>query len=615
MLLPLRLRELSPQQGNLVVMVDQKTAPYPWELLEDRWSNGGRPPAVAAGFVRQFRTTEFRQRPVHGQSNTALVIGNPDLSGATDFSDLPGAREEARQVAEQLSNAGYEVLDCIDQTSTPIMESLHKNSWRMVHLAGHGVHRYLNKGADANTKPISGMVIGNNTFLTPGDIKQLRFVPELVFVNCCHLGRVDGPRELDRLGLAANLGEELIQMGVRAVIAAGWAVDDRAGQVFAASFYKHMLAGIAFGEAVRLAREEVWSRCPDVNTWGAYQCYGDPAFRLHRDGNTAPIQWPDFGTPHELVTDLNNLIAGLRAGAHSEHGADKIARRLARIPKSQSEAWRQRADVCAALGQAWGELGQWEQAVTWLVKALNSERGECPMRAIEQLANFRVRLAAERWYKAQRTPLPKRETTRQSALAEVEAAILDLDTLCSRAPTAERLNLLGSAYKRLAGIESDQGKRLDALTNMAHHYQLSLTRQAGAYAFTNWLAATLLIGQLGGPKVIEAAALQQQMAEMQRSLAQRLEDDPNFWDAASMADLGLSELLLQSLRQPKRRAKVSAGETAAPVLVAYRTAIGRASSPRETASLIENLVFLKTLWAPTDKLTLHILDHLHESLT
>ncbi|MBK7464158.1 MAG: hypothetical protein IPJ50_16465 [Betaproteobacteria bacterium] len=49
----------------------------------------------------------------------------------------------------------------------------------------------------------------------------MRFVPELVFINCCHLGRVDGERELDRLDLAANLGEELVRVGVRAVNAAG----------------------------------------------------------------------------------------------------------------------------------------------------------------------------------------------------------------------------------------------------------------------------------------------------------------------------------------------------------------------------------------------------------
>jgi CHAT domain-containing protein len=615
MLLPLRLRELSPQQGNLVVMVDENTAPYPWELLEDRWSNGGRPPAVVAGFVRQFRTTEFRQRPVHGLTNTALVIGNPDLGKSADFADLPGAREEASQVAAQFSNAGYDVLDCIDQTSTPIMESLHKNSWRMVHLAGHGVHRYVPVNATGAAQPVSGMVIGNNIFLTPGDIAQLRFVPELVFVNCCHLGRVDGARTLDRLGLAANLGEELIRMGVRAVIAAGWAVDDRAGQVFAATFYRHLLAGVAFGEATRLAREAVWLRCPDVNTWGAYQCYGDPAFQLHREGNTTRAERPVFGTAHELVTDLNNLIAGLRAGGPPANGADQIISRLARIPKSMSEAWLKRADVCAALGLAWGEMGQWESAVSWLDKALTGEDGDCAVRALEQHANFRVRLAAEEWRKSRRLPVVKREASRQNALARVEAAILDLDLLCSRAPTVERLNLLGSAYKRLALIESEGGKRLEALTNMAQHYELSLTRQLKAYAFTNWLAASLLVSQQGGAKAVQTTSLEQQMAELQRDLCLRLDNDPNFWDAASLADLKLSGLLLQGALAPKRRAKQSAGAAAAPVLLAYRSAIGRASSPHETASLVENLEFLTALWSPADKVTIAILDHLQESLT
>ena len=33
------------------------------------------------------------------------------------------------------------------------------------------------------------MVIGRDIFLTPGDIEQMRWVPELVFINCCHLGK------------------------------------------------------------------------------------------------------------------------------------------------------------------------------------------------------------------------------------------------------------------------------------------------------------------------------------------------------------------------------------------------------------------------------------------
>lgn len=614
MLLPLRLRELSAQQGNLVVMVDGKTAPYPWELLENRWATGERPPAVAAGFIRQFRTTEFRQRPVHGLNTTALVIGNPSLAGSADFADLPGAREEARQVAEQLANHGYEVLDCIDQASTPIMEALHKNSWRILHLAGHGVHHYQRAKAPGSP-PISGMVIGGDTFLTPGDIAQLRYVPELVFVNCCHLGRVDGARELDRLGLAANLGEELIRMGVRAVIAAGWAVDDRAGQVFAATFYQGMLAGVAFGEAVRQAREDVWTRCPDVNTWGAYQCYGDPDFRFHRDGSVVPQHRPDFSTPYELVTELDNLCADLRAGGDTRHGSERITSQLARVPTTQAERWLARADVCAALGLAWGELREFEQAVNWLNQAITAERGDCSMRALEQQASFRVRLAVERWRAAQRQSTAQREAVRLAAVDQIEAALLDLDVLSRRAPTVERFNLLGSAYKRLALVETGDGRRLEALTNMAQHYHLALQRQRDAYAYTNWLAATLLTGQRGGQITLDVADVLQQMAEMQRTLTARLLDDPNFWDTTSLADLSLSHLLLQSISEPRPRAKVAAGEAAAPVLAAYRAAIDRASSPREKAALVDNLDFLRTLWTPRDKVTLGILEQLQESLS
>ncbi|MBK9783305.1 MAG: CHAT domain-containing protein [Betaproteobacteria bacterium] len=617
MLLPLRLRELAPQQGNMVVMVDRQTAPYPWELLENRWSNGERPPAVAAGFIRQFRTTEFRQQPVHGMGNTALVIGNPDLACAADFSDLPGAREEARQVAEQLANAGYEVLDCIDQTTTPIMEAIHKDSWRILHLAGHGVHQFLRSTAKKGEKPISGMVIGADSFLTPGDIAQMRFVPELVFINCCHLGRVDGERELDRLGLAANLGEEFVRMGVRAVIAAGWAVDDRAGQTFAASFYQAMLSGEAFGEAVRVAREDVWTRCPDVNTWGAYQCYGDPDFRFHRDGSAAQRVWPDFSTPHELVAELENLAADFRAGG-SEDGGERITRRIARIPENQAGKWLQRADICAALGLAWGEIRDWEKAIEWLGKALTAEKGECSMRALEQYANFRVRLAAERWQKARHLPKAKREDVRLNGVASIESAILDLDTLCRRAPTVERLNLLGSAYKRLAQLE-EPPRQLEALVNMAHHYRLSFDRQADAYSFTNWVAAGLLAAQRDdsddGPGSADPlAGLAQELDTLYREKVRSSAEDPNFWDAASLADLELTRLLAQGTITPRQRAAASPGEAAAPILAAYRDAIGRAASPREISSLCENIAFLLDLWSPRDKVTIRILEQLKESL-
>ena len=130
-----------------------------------------------------------------------------------------------------------------------------------MHLAGHGVYEWpLGDGTDAT---VTGMVLGNGMYLTAGEIGQMRQVPELVVVNCCHLG-VDGPagpaspvgpagraaqarravrghRHRAATGnyhrLAASFATELIDIGVRAVVACGWAVDDGA----AATFATHLL--------------------------------------------------------------------------------------------------------------------------------------------------------------------------------------------------------------------------------------------------------------------------------------------------------------------------------------------------------------------------------------
>jgi CHAT domain-containing protein len=233
LLLPVAVKESSLQQGNMVLLVDQRSARYPWELLENRWGIDDQPPSIKAGMIRQFKTSTYRGRPARATADSALVIGNPDLGENDDFADLPGAQDEARGVADTLAQAGFDVTDRIGEKPTAILEALHKDKWRVLHLAGHGVSNY--QSARMNT-PRSGMVIGLDTILTPGDIELMRWVPELVFINCCHIGKIEAHKNTDPGSLAANLAEHFINMGVKAVIAAGWAVDDRAGKAFAEAF-------------------------------------------------------------------------------------------------------------------------------------------------------------------------------------------------------------------------------------------------------------------------------------------------------------------------------------------------------------------------------------------
>ena len=78
---------------------------------------------------------------------------------------------------------------------------------------------------------------------------------------------------------AAGVAEELIKIGVRCVVAAGWAVDDaRRERRSPTTFYEALLRGRRFIDAVAEAREAACAM--GGNTWAAYQCYGDPDWRF-----------------------------------------------------------------------------------------------------------------------------------------------------------------------------------------------------------------------------------------------------------------------------------------------------------------------------------------------
>ena len=59
--------------------------------------------------------------------------------------------------------------------------------------------------------------------------------------------------------LAASVARELIDIGVRCVVVAGWAVDDKLAQQFGEVFYQSLLQDRRpFGDAVFEARQALW---------------------------------------------------------------------------------------------------------------------------------------------------------------------------------------------------------------------------------------------------------------------------------------------------------------------------------------------------------------------
>ena len=422
MLLPNRLKDGVEMRDNLVLVLDERSARFPWEMLEDRWSKHQRPAAIEHGLIRQLTTQTFRDQPAMAIGKHALVIGDPQ----SGFVELPGAREEAEAVRAELLARGYQVTAQIHSDAAHILTALHSDAYQIMHLAGHGVHQYaLDLGRDGplcnacgqtlpgdGDKRVSGMVIGTNMVLTPADIHQMRRVPELVFINCCHLGRTDAtlpgannsPPQFNRL--AANLAVQFIRMGVRAVIAAGWAVDDRAATTFASSFYRELMDGRSFGTAVRLAREQTWSESPNINTWGAYQCYGDPDFTLTERNNQQdpPDKVYPYVLPSEAIAELRNLRA--EAGSATARHTNALRTRLNNVEQRINQAmqaspqppagdWRKHGDLAEALGLAHGEMGNFQRAVDYLNDAIAADDAKATCNAVEQRARYHARWALQ----------------------------------------------------------------------------------------------------------------------------------------------------------------------------------------------------------------------------
>jgi hypothetical protein len=297
LLLPNELKPDLQQADNLLLLLEPDTAGYPWEALSPR-RDDGEPDALAlrAGFLRQFADPDTRDARFDVRRATGaqvLVIGNPPAGNAPD---LPDAAEEAHTVQKLLSatngdGAPFEVCSLIwdedgphaqgfpevgdNESWTEILNGLYQHEWRIIHIAAHGAF-------DALHPDRSGLLIGPKRYLTAQTIGQLAAVPDLVFLNCCHSGRIEegSARRADVHLLAASVAHELIAIGVRAVVAAGWSVDDAPAMAFATKLYTQMLVeGEGFGDAVRAARKEARSQSPSM-TWAAYQCYGDPEFRL-----------------------------------------------------------------------------------------------------------------------------------------------------------------------------------------------------------------------------------------------------------------------------------------------------------------------------------------------
>ncbi len=543
LLVPVEIEPFLSGSTAVVLQLDPSTAQLPWELLdagpdEDGRVADDRPWAVRTRLIRKLRTEDFRERPAGaGRDGGVLVIGEP-LCDKTKFAELPAARDEALTVAQALA-----ATPLLNPDALAVVNALLDQPLRIVHIAGHGEHHDDGSG---------GVVLSNGTVLGPREIGAMRSVPELVFVNCCFLGRMSGDEQLQRNPLgahrarfAAGVAEQLIRNGVRCVVAAGWAVEDVPAMKFAARFYQRLLRGDRFIDAVGEARLAAWEANPRGNTWAAYQCYGDPDWRFAAPADApaaAAAEVPALASAPALALVLENEALDARyeiaaggtdaAKVRAKRRRDRLER-LNRLRARYAPLWGGIGAVAEAFGLAYAECGDSAEALAWYERAHGAADGSASMRASEQLANLRARVGEAR-----------------DDGRSIDQAVKLLLQLVALRDTAERRSLLGSAYKRLAMVKGRaraRGEERAALLAAKGEYEKAetLAREAGAddlhYPSMNVVAVQLRLAKAGG----EPAQIAGRIDEARVALQAKMAAAPDFWSAVGLVELSLLEALAQ----------------------------------------------------------------------
>ncbi|MGB5943461.1 MAG: CHAT domain-containing protein [Leeuwenhoekiella sp.] len=541
LLIPNQFKDIIRNQNNIALKLDEAAAQFPWELFHD-YETDVTPASVNSGLLRQLNTSDYIPLGLRSPSKEVLVIGDP-LYDREGLPPLPAAKKEAEMVGSKLDTSKYKVTQLIRSKSTEIMMALYTANFKILHFSGHGLY-------DPEHNAV-GIAIGDRICITPAMFKQLSYVPEFVFINCCYSGVVDVADQKFsqyRYKLAANIGTQLINMGVRAIIITGWAVNDAAAKVFSEVFYSKMLAGYEFGTAVQEARKQCYQKYRDTNTWGAYQCYGNQYYRF-QDQVRAKKERYDYVLVDQVYVDMDNLYSSIR---HRDTTEEDILQQLANILKKAKENGLIDGAVREKEALIYDELGKFTEALQTFEDVLSLENANFSMQVLERFCLLRS------------LHLPQEKEKREADFHQ----ITKLDLI---GKTTTRLGIVGNAYKfnSLFGDTDKWDNLQKAFQKYKEAHNLSLDRYDGPSldAFSNMVILALILEPKGLFDVAElltekkaeendnrAELLADYVASFRKLVEQVDKDEKDISVLIGMAEIGICQILLADSAKKEQQA-------------------------------------------------------------
>jgi hypothetical protein len=301
LLIPAEFRTELQQADPLVMMLDSTTASIHWEMMANPgFDDLGKAfdqnafLGTARGLTRQLRTTFApppEPPPPIRRRLRVLLVADPSADAP-----LPGAQVEGTRLAELFAayNAAEQSRDNpievvtlfgpVQATRTQVMHQLMTKQFDVVHFAGHCFY-------DIEHPDRSGWVFGETEVLTAHEMNRIDRVPPFVFSNACESG-VTPDRATKEL--PQSFAEAFFGRGVTNFVCTAWPVSDHAATTFALTVYRSLLGMTntnqlepetrPMWQAMQLARialADPGADSPgDPLTWGAYQHYGNPYYRL-----------------------------------------------------------------------------------------------------------------------------------------------------------------------------------------------------------------------------------------------------------------------------------------------------------------------------------------------
>ena len=335
--------------------------------------------------------------------------------------------------------------------------------------------------------------------------------------------------------LAASVAKTVMKDGVRAVVAAGWAVDDRDATTFAKSLYECLCDGVAYGDAVRHAVEgDLSRRRPDIEHLGRLPV-------LRRSRMAAGTTGRKAGRQRRRVVRSRCGTGAVRPRCRSgkdrqQGGSPGRGRgwpRGRRHLGASAGARLEELSVVGRPGRAQAALGDLEGAIASYREVVEWSSGDYAVSVVEQLANCEVRLAQKRFRIA--------GTATTEVVGYLDEADKRLSALFQLEPTSERLALRGSYYKK-RGTTLDDKARIGALRHAYDSYRKAEVASPDPYSSLN----RMQLGKLLAKTAPEGAPTIEDVERRIGSTEQpRPSVEANYWRRVGPVDALLTRLVQQ----------------------------------------------------------------------